>query len=280
MTLLRQLFDFYINASIHVALSVFSLTWITLMEYQIPYDYNVLYFVFFSTIVGYNFVKYSGIAKFHQRSLAGWLKAIQVFSLVCFLLVWYYAFKLNSVSLPYVLGFAIITFLYAIPILPKHLYLDSKQNLRNISGLKIYLIAFVWTGVTVFLPLINNQYSLDYNVVITGIQRFIFIIVLMLPFEIRDMQYDSLKLGTIPQKIGVKRAKIVGVLLLFAFFCLEFFKSNATCYSLITLGVLVWITMVSLAYSKKEQGAYYSSFVVEGLPIVWFGVLMFFNYFN
>ena len=47
----------------------------------------------------------------------------------------------------------------------------------------------------------------------------------MLPFEIRDMQYDSLKLSTIPQRIGVMKTKIIGVFMLL-FFLLEFFKDE------------------------------------------------------
>jgi hypothetical protein len=280
MTWLRQLFNFYINASIHVALSVVALTWITLIEYHIPHDTAVLYFVFFSSITGYNFVKYSGIAKFHHRRLATWLKAIQVFSFFCFLFLCYYTFQLDTVSLIYIFGFALITFFYAIPLLPRRLFVDHKHNLRSISGLKVYVIALVWTGVTVFLPLINNHYPLDMDCVITGIQRFLFIIALMVPFEIRDLQYDSLKLATLPQQIGVKRTKIVGVLLLIAFFCLEFFKNNVTWYSLLTLCIVTLITMVYLVFAKKEQSAYYSSFFVEGLPILWLLIYLFFDYCN
>ncbi|MGE5944993.1 MAG: hypothetical protein ACM31G_11705, partial [Flavobacteriales bacterium] len=157
MALFKQLFNFYINASIHVALSVLSLTWITLIEFIIPYDRDVLCFVFFSSITGYNFVKYFGIAKFHHRSLATWLKAIQVFSFFSFLMLCYFTLKLNTVSLLYILGFGLVTFFYAIPFLPKRFFIDNQYNLRSISGLKVYLIALVWSGVTVFLPLINNN---------------------------------------------------------------------------------------------------------------------------
>src|SRR5690606_33498558 len=157
---LKQFFNFYIHASVHVALSVFSLAWVTLMEFNIPYDADVLYFVFFSSITGYNFVKYFGIAKFHHRSLTTWLKAIQVFSLFSFLMLCYFTLKLNVVSLLYILGFGLVTFFYAIPFLPKRFFIDKQYNLRSISGLKVYLIALVWSGVTVFLPLINNHYSI------------------------------------------------------------------------------------------------------------------------
>ena len=105
MKLLKQLFNFYINSSIHVALSVFSLVWITLIEFNVSYDAEVLYFVFFASITGYNFVKYFGLAKFHHRSLAIWLKAIQVFSFFSFILMGYYLFELNTISLYYILVF-------------------------------------------------------------------------------------------------------------------------------------------------------------------------------
>ena len=135
----KQLFNFYINSSIHVALSVFSLTWITLIENDLLYDENVLYFVFYATITGYNFVKYFGVAKFHHRSLANWLKAIQIFSFFCFVLMCYYAFQLEKNTLTCIAIFGIITFFYAIPFLPKRLFLDKQHNLRSIGGLKIYL---------------------------------------------------------------------------------------------------------------------------------------------
>ena len=269
MKLLKQLLNFYINSSIHVALSVFSLTWITLIEFDFKFDKTILLFVFFASITGYNFVKYFGLAKFHHRRLASWLKVIQIFSFLCFLLMCFYAYKLNNNALLFIVGFGVVTFLYAIPFIPKRFFLDKNQNLRTISGLKIYIIALVWSGVTVFLPLINNQFNISDDVVLTGIQRFIFVMVLMLPFEIRDLQYDSLKLSTIPQKIGVKQTKIIGVLLLMVFFFLEFFKDEIDVNKVIILLIITFVMLLFLMFSKKEQGKYYSSFLVEGIPIIW-----------
>jgi len=274
----RQFLDFYINSSIHVALSVFSLTWITLIEFRIPFDAYVLCFVFFVSITGYNFVKYFGIAKFHHRRLAKWLKAIQIFSFFCFLFLCYFALKLETRSLFFIAFLGIVTFFYAIPFLPKHLFVDNQQNLRSVSGLKVYVIAFVWSGVTVFIPLINNYIPIDTDVILTGIQRFVFIIALMLPFEIRDLQYDNLKLGTIPQRIGIKNTKVMGLLLLICFLALEFFKENlALNFKLVSI-VIVLVTMLFVLFSTKEQGKYYSSFFVEGIAVLWLLVLVFVSY--
>lgn len=274
MNLLRQLLNFYINSSIHVALSVCSLVFVSLKEHEIETDLNLLFFVGFASITGYNFVKYFGIAKFHHRSLANWLKTIQVFSFFCFLFMCYFGLQLAYKTLLYILGFGLVTFFYAIPFLPKHLFVDKQQNLRSIGGLKIYLIALVWSGVTVFLPVINEGVNLNTEVLISGIQRYLYIIVLMFPFEIRDLKFDSLKLSTIPQKIGVFNTKIIGVFLLLLIGYLEFFKEVLTLQWCLVFTAVLLITMLFLLLARKEQGKYYSAFWVEGIPIMW-GILVF-----
>ena len=274
MSILKHILNFYINSSVHVALSVYSLSWITLIEFDVSYDENVLYFIFFATITGYNFIKYFGLAKFHHRRLASWLKYIQIFSFFCFLILVYYVFQLEQKTLLYIAVFGVVTFLYAIPFLPRRIFLDKQQNLRSISGLKIYVIGLVWSGVTVFLPLINNDYGISTDVIITAIQRFIFVMVLMLPFEIRDLQYDSLKLSTIPQNIGEKRTKIIGALLLILFFFLEYFKDEIDSKRLVVLLVITAITLLFLVFANKRQGKYYSGFWVEGIPVVWLVMLL------
>ena len=274
MDVLKHMFNFYINASIHVALGVYALTWVTLNQFGIDYDKNSLYFVFYATITGYNFVKYFGVAKFHHRSLASWLKAIQVFSLLAFLALCYHAFQLEIKTLILIGILGLITFLYAIPLLPQKYFIDDQKNLRHISGLKIYVIALVWSVTTVVLPLVNNDVSLDFDVIITSVQRFLFVIVLMLPFEIRDLNYDHLKLSTIPQKIGVKKTKIIGVLLLMVFMMLEFLKDELLSNAVIATLLIVFITLLFVMFSNKNQSKYYSAFWVESLPIAWLGILL------
>lgn len=264
MVFLKQIFNFYINSSIHVALSVFSLTWISLLMLDLSYSGPVLYFVFYATITGYNFVKYFGIAKFHHKQLTNWLKLIQILSFICFVLMCYYAIQLEPYTHVFIGGFAIFTMLYAIPLIPK-----KNNSLRNISGLKVYIIALVWVGVTVFIPLINAGKSINMDVVILGVQRFLFILVLMLPFEIRDLKFDNIKLSTIPQKIGVKNTKSLGLVLLIIFFLLEFFKNETNLKTISVLLIITVLTGLLVFFSKMEQRKYYCSFWIEGVPILW-----------
>ncbi|MDX1316928.1 MAG: hypothetical protein R3262_05250, partial [Xanthomarina gelatinilytica] len=114
------------------------------------------------------------------------------------------------------------------------------------------------------------------NVVVTGFQRFVFVTVLMFPFEIRDLNYDSLKLATIPQQIGIKNTKIVGVLLLMLFFLLEFLKPQLSVEHTVSMLITMFVTLMFLIFANRNQGRYYSSFWVEGIPLVWLLLLLVF----
>ena len=166
-------------------------------------------------------------------------------------------------------GFGMVTFLYAIPFLPKKWYLDTQQNLRDISGLKVYVIALVWCGVTVILPVFNNNGMFSQDAIITIIQNFILVIALMLPFEIRDLNYDSLKLATIPQKIGVKNTKRLGYILVLLFYFVEYFKDNIDATGLLFQCVISIILCVFIYFANEDRNAYYTSFWVEALPVIW-----------
>jgi hypothetical protein len=117
--------------------------------------------------------------------------------------------------------------------------------------------------------LLNENYGLDHDMLIEFIQRFLYVIIAMLPFEIRDMKYDSLKLSTIPQRIGVTKTKIIGVLLIVLVFVLEFFRDEFYVNKTIILAAVCLLLLVFLLFSTKNQKQYYSSFWVEGIPILW-----------
>ena len=276
MKLFKSLFNFYINASVHVALAVCALVFVTCVELQLALGYKLLFFVFFATVSGYNFVKFFGLARFHHRRLAHWLKVIQVFSCLCFLFMLYFLFQLQINTLYVVFGLAVITFLYAIPFLPKHFLIDEQQNLRAISGVKIYIIAFVWSVVVVLLPVVNAGLDIDFNLLVMLLQRFLLVFVLMLPFEIRDLNYDSVKLATIPQKIGIKKTKTIGVSVLLLCLLLLFFRTNMQFLIVWSYGLVSVLVFFCLITSRQIQSKYFCSFWVESIVIFWFLFLLVF----
>jgi hypothetical protein len=186
----------------------------------------------------------------------------------------YYAYRLEFKTLICIAAFGVITFLYAVPIIPKKIFLDEQKNLRSISGLKVYVIAIIWTGVTVFLPILNSDYNMTSDVIIVAFQRFVFVLVVMLPFEIRDLNYDSLKLATIPQKIGVRNTKVLGSLLVLPFYFLNYLRDDVSSSLLIGSAIIALLMFLFLVYSKQHQNKYYSAFWVESLPVIWLLILL------
>ena len=274
MYTLKRVFDFYINSSIHVALAVCCLSSITLLHFDLPIDKPLLLFTFCASVSGYNFVKYFGMAKFYNRGLSDGLPYIKVLSLISVIAMLYFALSLHLKTLVYLAILGFVTFFYAMPLLPKKHQIGRGVSLRAVGGLKIFIIGLVWTMVTVWMPLVNAEYNFDHDTLIISIQRFLYVLVAMLPFEIRDMKYDSLKLSTIPQLIGVKGTKILGILLLIPFFFLEYLKDTIQSSSVVVLLIVMILLMISLVMSKTQQSRYVTLFWVEAIPMVWLTLLI------
>ena len=268
MMLIKRLLDFYINSSLHVALAV--LSFCVLTTYELDLNGSIVLFsaVFCAAIVGYNFVKYFGLAKFYYRSLTTKLKYIQLVSALSVLGLGYVFFQLQSATQMLLFFLGLITFFYAIP-----MGLKTPKNLRSIGGVKIYIIAFVWAMTTVALPILESQLSLNFEHWILIVQRTFIIIVLMLPFEIRDLDLDQIYLSTIPQKIGVRNTKIIGYALLGDALLLEFFKHQFDQNRFLIVVFLVVILILFLVKSTPKGSRYYTAFWVEAIPILTLGIL-------
>lgn len=270
MRILKKLFDFYVESSIHVALAVYALIQITIISLNISNNEPVAWFGFFGTIVGYNFIKYDELARIKKIKLTTSFKAIIGLSILSVFATFYYFFELKTKTKLIGFGAFLLTILYTLPFFP------NKSNLRNWSGLKIYLVVVTWVGVTVLLPVINAEFEFSLMVVLKCIERFIFIFVLMLIFEIIDLQFDEKSLQTIPQRFGEKQTKGLNYVLIGVFFVMEFLKPNLTTRDLLITCVVTFILVVFTFFANSKRNKYYTSFWVEGIPIFWFVLISYF----
>ena len=269
MRFLKLIFDFYINSSIHVGLSCYALVRMTQHMFHIPYEETIANFAFFGTVVGYNFVKYDALARAKKAQMRTELKLIALFSLCSLALVGYYFFLLERITQITAIAFLSITLLYTLPFFP------NRKNARNWVGVKIYIVALCWAGVTIGLPLLNAEVAITSDFFLKCIQRFILIFVLVLVFEIIDMSNDDPYLQTVPQKIGAKMTKKLGITLMILFYFLEFMKSNFDVKQLIVNFVLVVLVSLSLLFVNEERSKYYTSLWVESIPILWWLMVVF-----
>jgi hypothetical protein len=271
MRIFKTILDFYIESSLHVALAVYALIRITFFKLNIPYNEPVACFSFFGTIVGYNFIKYDDLARIRKVALTTKFKFIIGLSILSFFASVFFFFQFTFLTQLIGVIVLLITILYTLPLFPK------KNNMRNWSGIKIYLVAIAWVGVTVVLPVVNEELDFTFQIAFKCFQRFLFVFILMLIFEIIDLQFDAIPLKTIPQRIGIQKTKMISYILIVFFLIFEFLipNFNSTQFVISLLVSLLLIAFTFFANSNRDK--YYTSLWVESVPFFWLVLLLFFG---
>ena len=267
MNILKRIVNFYIFSNIHVGLAVFCLVKITALHYGIKSNV-IAFFCIFSTIASYNLIRIFRIKEvqpwFFQfiKNTSLPLIFLTIFSaLISFLLI----FKFRYETLYGFIPFGLITLFYIIPLGRK----GQKLSLRSIPFVKLFLIAILWAGVTVIMPLVQHRIQLGYHELIVFTQRFLFVVVITLPFDIRDIAYDNDELKTLPQVLGIQKSKWLGLLFLVLFLGLTFLNSPIDSAQLRIHFYMTVLVLLFLMRSSENQSEYYSAFYVESLPMVW-----------
>ncbi len=261
MRWLSKVFESYIKFNFHVGLAVLALAQITALDFHFLLTNSDRIICFTATFLGYNFIKFHRFL-IHKKEikikgfsiLLGFLLISALLFLACFFFM-----PLSSQLLLFLT--LVLVLIYCLP-LP-----GLKINFRGFRGFKIHLVALSWVITTVFLPLSIADIPLTEWSCFYTLQRYLFVLVATLPFEIRDLKMDDPHLSTWPQKWGIPKTKMFGVILLVSFMVLEGYFLTSEYTVLNTFIVL--LLMAALLTSKGEQSKYFSSFWVEGIPILW-----------
>ncbi len=254
----------------HVAIAAFCLVKITLFEVGIS-DTTAPLFVFFSTLVSYNIIRILRVSNIKSWFIIWYgknKKKIYFITSISSIFLVYFLFQLRLKAILILAPFTLLTVFYVFPI--------AKFSLRERAGVKLFLIAVSWAGITVLFPLVQNYLllrSIDY---ITFLQRFLFIFAITIPFDIRDLKYDKPSLNTIPQVIGIKKSKYLAIAIMFVFVFLEIFKYLFFHFSFLLETLFVFIISVWFIYNTSlNKNKYYTSFFVEAIPIFWCLIIYF-----
>jgi 4-hydroxybenzoate polyprenyltransferase len=154
-----------------------------------------------------------------------------------------YSFLLSMESRILLIFLSILSFCYSLPLFTLG---EQKFGLRNIPGLKTFLIALVWTMSCVLLPVLEAQdlHLTDIamrDITIMIAKRFLLIFALAIPFDIRDLFSDrQAGLKTIPVAWGEKNAYLFCQLLLAGYIVLLFL-----------LGTMA-LTLIFLPYRNRH----------------------------
>lgn len=254
MKFLQRLLDFYIQSSIHVGFAVFCLVKITEITANMNSNPQLAGCIFFATILGYNFLKYLEVflrGNYHSAKYYSIL-IVSIFSL--FGLIFQFCYLSNPIRMHlFVSGLLVLIYPF----------------IRKFGMLKLFFVSLVVTYITVFIPFKNLKF-IESDLVIHFIQRFLILSSLLIPFEIMDSFQDPISLQTLPQKFGINKTKLLGMLLVIPFMILEFLKTKSSLISLF-IGL---VTVIFIHFSSKQRNKYYTNFWVESVPIFWLILLL------
>ena len=246
MLSLKRILNFYIQSSLHVGIAVFCLVQLSVSQWS---SYSFL--VFFGTIVGYNFLKYSEWFFTHQFFQIQYIGILVVTLISAIGFSWFFLLQNTTVQLHILFAFGLVV-LYPF--------------VRKTGWLKPFYVSFVVSYITLFVPLKS-----DVDVIVLFVQRFLLLSSVMIPFEILDSSKDAVAMKTLPHCFGIARTKQIGYGLV-GLFCMTSFHTLSIHYPCF---IYASSSLIVIYFSDEKRSWYYTSFWVESLPIFWLVVLLF-----
>ena len=225
-------------------------------------NYKVSQFVFFATLFAYNFQRVIRIKKGKNHIRKEWLNRhkISVYILMFLggLLSADLFFEFQRPTQIAIVFCAVFSIGYPF-------------GLRKIPGIKIFIIALAWTISTMLLVLLENHISLSQNSTFHLLARFLLIFAITIPFDIRDLNFDSKELRTIPLIFGAVKARIIAISALFIcaiIAAVQYINEDINLPNLLALILLYFVSSALIEKSDVSKGEMYFSFWVESVSIL------------
>ena len=137
--------------------------------------------------------------------------------------------------------------------------------LREVPGIKIFLIALAWSLVSVGLLVEEYQIGGQLMFGFCLFTVFVLFLLLTIPFDIRDLKYDKFQLKTIPKVFGEEKARYIAcaslgmyeLLVVAQFIFGEMIGGNALIALLCTSAATAYL----LIKSTSDKGEYHFAFL-------------------
>jgi 4-hydroxybenzoate polyprenyltransferase len=287
--LLRSAFDFLLFSNVFMSLCAVAQALLTFSIIDSKPVYAVAGLLFTSTLGIYNFSILLSKPKYPEKSpyrRVRWFFAhyrlMVTFTIVSLLSLVPLFFFLSMESRILLIFLALFSFGYGLPLFSIG---DQKFGLRNIPGLKAFLITIVWTLSCVLVPILEaqDQHLTDISMrdtIIMLAKRFLFIAALTVPFDVRDLFQDKkLGLKTVAVVWGEKNAYLFCQVLLAGYIVLLFLlRRNGFNVDFFALTLTAILTGWLIFRSKWEKNEYYYFFYLDGVLILQYVILIAFRF--
>ncbi|MEP7128314.1 MAG: UbiA family prenyltransferase [Chitinophagales bacterium] len=240
---------------------------------------GLAFLVFFATLFLYNVHRLLSVSRIPPQdygTITAWAAkhrfTLFMFSIIGAGGVAFFVFQTSLVIFGILIALGIISSLYELPLVRST---SRFRSLRNLWIHKAFMITTVWTLATAFLPAVNVEWPLfDYNLWLVLAERMLFIFMVALCFDARDIEFDRKEgLKTIPIRYGPAAIEklymvISGLLILVSgihYFVLAHYYGTG-----VAMIVSTCITYLVISRTRTKQSDFYYLFLVDGMMILQF----------
>ncbi len=260
---------FILSHSIFIAICAVALCFQTAFLLQINLPVYLYTFIFFSTIVSYNFYWLLSGYTLSGKSLQ--IVAQKYYSNIMVLFVAGGGFIFSAIKIPQLWPVialsAGLTLLYALPLLPFKIFYAA----RRAGIIKTFLLAFTWAYVTVYIPYYFSPAANANTLILLFVNRFLFMLMLCIIFDARDTSVDKIRglqsLTTVLKPHTVKHIMTaIFIIYIINGIILRIYNHHDTA-QIAALFITGAVTALIYFFSLKKQGYFFYYFLVDGLML-------------
>lgn len=270
---LIKLINLLFYSNLWIALAALAMT----LQTQLLLVGKVIYtpylpFLFFGSLFLYALHRIVGLEKAKPFQKTGRYSVITAFkqhiqlyaAMAALASIYFFFFLPQSIQLSLVLP-ALLSLGYVIPVL------KGKKRLRDIHFIKVFLIALVWSWLTVFMPALVLHLEQHLSTTLIYLERTCFIFAITIPFDIRDLEIDEFnQVKTIPNRYGIKKSKAIALVALamaLFFVWLNFRVDGIGLPTFLAWGVSALGAGLLICYSTPNRHDYYYTGLLDGSMI-------------
>lgn len=274
MTWIRDAFRFLVFSNYWISFAATAYAYLTVVQLDLRVTSGFYWFVFTSTLCSYCLQRYVQLPERKEvlSERQNWLVTNR-FYLGATVVVSGIAAAilgltiLNMEQILWLLPVGLISLLYSIRFIGNK---RKKSGLRDLPGIKIFMIAISWVFLCGFLPVWINgldRFSMG-ELLLICVEKLLFVIAITIPFDIRDLRYDDARKKTIPQLLGISGSIYLATALL-VIGCIIAFAGSVYSPEVITgLGLSTVSTIWILLNVHKDTPELYYSGLIDGTLIL------------
>lgn len=244
----------YIESSLHVALSLWAFCNVLAIQQGVDLAVSLQFAIFGFGWVAYQYFHFVVPSLVRRKRI----NLLQVTMLFCATAIGIFGLATQTTAVWLIFVFVgMISALYTLPF-------RAQMGLRYIPTLKIFIVALCWSVLATF-----SLYDLpSVHFALVASKAILWVLALIVPLEIHDLNRDAPSLKTLPQVLGVSGVKLLSYALILMAAVLALMTSTSVTFAWVEIGMLA-VLGILIFKVKTDRPKHITSLLVEAIPVFW-----------